>query len=172
MMYSDKLMNGYELRQIFSQTDLIEGNDYMIADQTMFTQSGGADVATLNAIYNASDCFLTTTLGGGWELTVTEAMACRCPVIAPYHTSLVEISGHGKRMWNLYELEPFCSPFDSIIRAKCNIDEIAEMILDVYNQKVAATDTLKTKLNAAQKYVLSLDWNILGNRLAEIIYDC
>ena len=45
----------------------------------------------LVALYNAADLYLTTSLGEGWGLGVTEAMACHTPVAMPRHTSLAEI---------------------------------------------------------------------------------
>jgi len=45
----------------------------------------------LNKLYNAADLFLTTTLGEGWGLPITEAAAAGCPVAAPYHTACAEI---------------------------------------------------------------------------------
>jgi glycosyltransferase involved in cell wall biosynthesis len=45
----------------------------------------------LCGLYNAADLYLTTSLGEGWGLGVTEAIACHCPVALPDHTSLTEI---------------------------------------------------------------------------------
>jgi glycosyltransferase involved in cell wall biosynthesis len=59
--------------------------------------------AKLNLLYNAADLLLSTSLGEGWGLPITEAMAAGTPVAAPAHTSLEEIigasegTGYGKR---------------------------------------------------------------------------
>jgi glycosyltransferase involved in cell wall biosynthesis len=53
----------------------------------------GFPVDVLNLLMNAGDAFLTTTLGEGWGLTTTEAMAAGVPVIVPNNTSLPEIVG-------------------------------------------------------------------------------
>lgn len=47
----------------------------------------------MRALYAAADLYLTTSLGEGWGLGVTEALACGTPVAVPMHTSLAEI-GH------------------------------------------------------------------------------
>lgn len=47
--------------------------------------------ADLNRIYNAADLLITTTLGEGWGLSITEALAAGCPVAVPDHTSCGEI---------------------------------------------------------------------------------
>jgi len=56
-----------------------------------FDEHDGLPLETMNYIYNASDLVMTTTLGEGWGLSVTEAMACKVPVVAPNNTSLTEI---------------------------------------------------------------------------------
>ena len=52
---------------------------------------GAVEDEALAALYNAADLYLTTSLGEGWGLGVTEAMACHTPVAMPRHTSLAEI---------------------------------------------------------------------------------
>jgi glycosyltransferase involved in cell wall biosynthesis len=47
--------------------------------------------AELVKYYNVADLYLTTTLGEGWGLGATEALACGCPVAAPMHTACREI---------------------------------------------------------------------------------
>ncbi len=61
-----------------------------------FSENIGFDPKRLNMIYNCLDVFLTTTTAEGWGLTVTEAMASRVQIIAPMHTSLVEITDNGQ----------------------------------------------------------------------------
>jgi len=41
-------------------------------------------------LYKAADCFVLPTLGEGWGLNVTEAMAMGLPVIASYNTSMTD----------------------------------------------------------------------------------
>lgn len=45
----------------------------------------------LAGMYNMADLYLTTTLGEGWGLSITEALACGTPVAMPNHTSCLEI---------------------------------------------------------------------------------
>lgn len=47
----------------------------------------------LNKVYNAADCLVSTSLGEGWGLSTTEAMAAGCPVIVPRNTAFIEIVG-------------------------------------------------------------------------------
>lgn len=66
-----------------------------------FQAHRGVPIAQLNKIYNSADAFITTTLGEGWGLPITEAMACKLPVYAPYHTAIKDILGAEEGM--LYE---------------------------------------------------------------------
>ena len=81
--------HGYDLDKILSQTNLKEHVDYQIAN----FKDNEFDTETLNKIYNSIDVYLTTATGGGWELTVTEAMSCLIPIIAPKHTSFKTLGG-------------------------------------------------------------------------------
>jgi glycosyltransferase involved in cell wall biosynthesis len=130
----------------------------------------GASVEKLNKIYNASDCFITTATGGGWELTVTEAMASITPVIMPRHTSFGELGGHkGERCYFLEELSPDVHNIDNIIRFKCNIYEIAETINQVYKDKTSRALDQKLKLENALKFVKSLDWESISKIFSDDI---
>ncbi len=165
MMDKDIYMNGYDLRKIFSMTELVDGEDYMIADQKFFTESMGADIATLRGIYNASDVFVTNTLGEGHGLSISESLICRLPVVAPNHTSITEMSGNGERMYVMDELEPFCSPFDSDIRLRANVEETAEKIVLAAENRISGNDT--EMLDNAEKYVRSFKWGDIANKFVE-----
>lgn len=56
-----------------------------------FGSNTGVTLKHLNMFYNCADAFLTTTLGEGWGLPITEAMACKVPVYAPNITSITDI---------------------------------------------------------------------------------
>lgn len=53
----------------------------------------GVPESALAQIYNMADLLLTTSLGEGWGLSITEAMACGTPVAGPCHTSIAELMG-------------------------------------------------------------------------------
>jgi len=52
---------------------------------------GAVPESHMRRLYGAADLLLTTSLGEGWGLPVTEALACGTPVVLPMHTSLMEI---------------------------------------------------------------------------------
>lgn len=158
---------GWNLHFVLEQTDLVEGRDYMFPPAEI--QNHGADTQMLNKIYNACDVYLTTSLGEGWGLGVTEAMACNLPVIAPAHTSFNEIGDHGNRLYALENLYPVCSSTDSIIREQCDYIEVAEKLSFVDRERSLNTDSYWDKIYSASKYMETLDWDDLANRWARII---
>jgi glycosyltransferase involved in cell wall biosynthesis len=57
---------------------------------------------TLNKLYNACDCLVSTAHGEGWGLTTTEAMCAGIPVVVPYNTANIDILGENQeRGWGV-----------------------------------------------------------------------
>jgi hypothetical protein len=82
-MDAGSAMGGIHIDAAASQLGLTYGKEYC--------HIGAVPDNGMVALYNAADLYLTTSLGEGWGLGVTEAMACHCPVAMPRHTSLAEI---------------------------------------------------------------------------------
>ena len=159
---------GWNLRTIFSQTPLKEGVDFMFPTEEEYNK--GADVDKMNKIYNSSDVFLSTATGGGWELTVTEAMATKLPVIIPKHTSFETLAGpQGDRAYLLESLYPFVSTVDNIIRLQTDIYEIAEKIHEVKTDIDNRSPTLHKKLESAYNFVESLNWREIAKKFSDKI---
>lgn len=91
------------------QLGLKINEDFILPSPKVFDPNQGLPIELVNMIYNAADACLTTTLGEGWGLSITEAMATRTPIIAPNNTSITEIlkdergllvpSGDNPSMW-------------------------------------------------------------------------
>jgi len=143
---------GWDLRGILIQTDLKENVDFKLVP-TEFEESM-VETDVVNKIYNASDVYLTTTLGEGWGLGFSEAAACKIPVIAPYSTSFMEMSNYGKNAFMLETLYPYCNNIDNVIRQQTDIYEIAENLLKVAKEK----DLVKQKVEANYNWVKKLEW--------------
>jgi glycosyltransferase involved in cell wall biosynthesis len=154
---------GYDLRAILSQTPLKEGEDYMFPPKE--EENHGTSIEKLNKIYNSLNCYITTNRGEGWGLSITEAMRCKAPVIAPLHTSIDEISVNGKNIWGMEDFDMDCTTVDNIIRYKCLDYEIAENLRNVYNADSRALDS---KLNAAYNYVSAITWESSARKFIDI----
>lgn len=84
-------------------------DDFILPSPKAFTVNQGLPIEVINLIYNASDMVLSTTLGEGWGLSITEAMATKTPLVVPNNTSLTEMcadnraylvpSGASSSMW-------------------------------------------------------------------------
>jgi glycosyltransferase involved in cell wall biosynthesis len=153
---------GWDLRGLFLQTDLIEGKDYQLLDTE--TANNGASVEILNKIYNSLDLFVTTTLGEGWGLSITEAMATKTPILCPNTTSFIEITDNGRRASVLDVQVPYCNTIDNVIRYQCDYTEVADSIIHIANvlstekDDLGFKEMLENKIEKAYKYVNSLSW--------------
>lgn len=85
---------GGNVLDMAEQCGLRPYEEVLVPDQ--FNECQGYPVDVLNKIYNASDVILSTTLGEGWGLTATEAMAAKTPVMIPDHTACSEIGAEGR----------------------------------------------------------------------------
>jgi glycosyltransferase involved in cell wall biosynthesis len=160
---------GWDLRTILKQTPLREGVDYMFPPET---EKGykGTSVEDMNKIYNSLDVFLSTATGGGWELTVTEAMACRVPTIIPRHTSFQILGGeNAERTYYIETLYPIVATVDNIIRFQSDLYEISDILDLIHRQLYQAESHLINKINAAYKFVESLDWKDISKKFADDI---
>jgi len=160
---------GWDLRTILKQTPLKEGIDFMFASD----KDGGfkgTSIEDMNKIYNSFDVFLTTATGGGWELTVTESMACKVPTIIPKHTSFQILGGeNAERTFYIETLYPIVAMVDNIIRFQSDLYEISDTLNLIYNQLQDSKSEVYIKIEAAYKFVESLDWKDISNKFADDI---
>lgn len=82
---------GHDLYEISTNLGLRPNIDVCFPDS--FDVKTGYPVQIINKIYSLADCYITNTLGGGWELCTNECFATKTPIIAPRNTALTEIIG-------------------------------------------------------------------------------
>jgi glycosyltransferase involved in cell wall biosynthesis len=159
---------GWQLPQIMQQVGLVQGVDYMFPCEDDYNK--GASVEKLNKIVNTFDVFVSTATGGGWELTVTEAMGCKVPTIIPKHTSFLTLGGeNGKNTYFLEEFYPIISRSDSLIRNQADLYELAEKI-DFVNKEIKNQSIKhKEKIENAYAFVQSLKWKDIAKKFADKI---
>ena len=159
---------GWHLRTILSQTPLREGVDFMFPPKEDYEK--GADISKLNCIYNSLDVFLSTATGGGWELTVTEAMSSKKPVIIPNHTSFQYLGGaNGERAYFLNTLYPCVAMVDNVVRFQADLYEIAENLNYVYNDIQNKNEDLALKIDNAYKFIAKHKWEDIAKEFANEI---
>ena len=159
---------GWNLKTILAQTPLKEGVDYGFPPVEDYNK--GSDVSKLNLIYNSLDCFLSTATGGGWELTVTEAMSAKKPVVIPKHTSFEHLGGqNAERAYFLETLYPIVAMVDNIIRFQCDLYEISDVLHQVYLDKTSRAIDQTLKIEKAFKFVESHDWKEISKSFSDDI---
>lgn len=120
-----------------------------------YSATNPISTAAMNQLYNAADMFLTTHLGEGWGLTVTEAMAAGTPVVAPRNTSMPQQLGENSERGYLYDCSDTIWIDNSGYRPKGLIPDIVEQMLAVYNDG----DKYKNpKVLAAREWAVKHDW--------------
>jgi len=159
-----KDMMGLDIRALCNGLGMIEAKDY--ATMTTYGRDWTqVSPAMLNAIYNSLDVMLTATLGEGWGLTLTEAMAAYCPVIAPKNTTIPEILGEGRGF--IYELDKDYNTHtqgDFVRnRHRGNIESACEALEYVYEHGA------EKECEAALKWVQRHTWHIeIGKMIKQI----
>jgi glycosyltransferase involved in cell wall biosynthesis len=155
---------GWDLKRVLAQTELIEGKDYKLLDEAYW--ENGTSKEMLNNIYNASDVYITTTLGEGWGLTFLEAAATKTPIIAPYSTSFIEMSDYGKRAYMVEELNPFVGTNDNMIREQVNYKEFSKVMVYISEGligKITYFEELnQNMIDMAHNWATTLDWTNVG----------
>ena len=94
---------------------------------------GPVPEAGLVALYNTADLYLTTSMGEGWGLGVTEAMACHCPVAMMCHTSLAEIGTGQGVIWLPPESGHVCGADTRLRRRVDAVDAAGRIAFAVAN---------------------------------------
>ena len=90
--------------------------------------------------------------------TYSESAACKIPVIAPYSTSMIEMSDYGKNAFMLKNLYPIANTSDNIIRQQTDIFEIADTLLIVARMKYSNDPQLLDKLERNYNWAKKLEW--------------
>lgn len=129
----------------------------------------GVDKSTMRDIYCASDVVVSTTMGEGWGLSITESLACKVPVVMPRHTSCEEILGKDQERGWLAECTSFVvlPEYDnSQLRPLTDVDSLVGQILSVYNNPKEARRRSKNAYDWVKEYC---DWNRIADSWAQLL---
>jgi len=139
---------------------LVPDKDFTIPNPQQFSAHMGFPVEVVNQIYNISDVYLSTCLGEGWGLSITEAMACKTPIVVPNNTSLPEITNNSERGWLIPSGE---TPTHWIIkdndndrvRPLMNVEKAADAIVEIMENK---DGIVEKKVDLAYEWANQLTW--------------
>jgi glycosyltransferase involved in cell wall biosynthesis len=82
---------GWNLIECCNALQLRIGEDVVFPPE--FAVQKGLPIEDLNKIFNCADLLTTTAVGGGWELSISQAFATKTAVLAPANTSHIELCG-------------------------------------------------------------------------------
>ena len=119
--------NGTALKWAADQLGLRDGVDWFYLD--------GVSEEELVKLYQAADLYLTTTLGEGWGLGITEALGCGTPVAMPSHTACGEIGRKTGLQEDILWLPDECGYVmgnDTRLRRRVQKDDAANVIRDFW----------------------------------------
>jgi len=134
--------------------------DFTLPNPQQFSAHSGFPIEVVNQIYNVSDVYLSTTHGEGWGLSITEAMACKTPVVLPRNTSVPEIIGDNERGW---AVDSGVDPAHWIIKDNDNdrvrplmdVKQAADAIIEIMENK---DGIVEKRTEAAYEWVTDLTW--------------
>ena len=97
----------------------------------------------LAKFYSVADLYLTTSLGEGWGLGITEALACGCPAAVPMHTACGELIERLEPMLGRPRLTGLplerhgvaCDYDNSRVRYRVDVAGAAKVIAEYYESR-------------------------------------
>ena len=162
MLYCRAVDVGGDLRAMMDYYHLEDCRDVIFPE--IPDDFKGSDISEVNQAYGASDMVISTTLGEGWGLPLTEAMATKTPVVFPANTSINEIvgkdnergftakCGSNKSEWIHLSGENLDEP----PRPLTNVDDMVEKMIFVW-ENVGKPEVLD-KVEAAYKWIQERTW--------------
>lgn len=120
----------------------------------------------LCGLYNAVDLFLTTSMGEGWGLPVTEALACGLPVALAKHTSFSEIGALPgvNPIWLPLE-DNFVCGADTRLRRRVDLNGAVDAIQSAYDLNADnefGIERVKPDLS-------SLSWDTIAQNMLDLL---
>jgi glycosyltransferase involved in cell wall biosynthesis len=162
---------GINIYRLCERVGLEVGKDVIVPKD--YSENKGCTLEELNKIYNSFDCFITTTTSEGWGLTVTEAMATKCLVICPKHTSLTEITNNGENTLNFMfsQQAVFVNDFEKIrfVTNPLEVKTLCEVAYGLKNDEPELQEMVKTKIENAYNKVSGMKWQSIAKQFKVII---
>jgi len=141
------------------------GSKFLVLTPPEFDPAVGVPRHVLNNLYNCANVLLTTTLGEGWGLSLTEAMCAKIPVLGPRNTSLIEIIGANEERGWLADCGTTSSewmiPYGNtdIMRPLVNVDSCVKKLIEIHDMD---PDAMELKLYRAMKWAHEITWAKIG----------
>jgi glycosyltransferase involved in cell wall biosynthesis len=137
---------GWNLPEVLKMMEL-DISKVVILPQN-YSKSTGFPLEILNLIYNASDAVVSTTVGEGWGLSWTEAMATKTPVVYPINTCLgeyiTEETGYPYPSGGDSDHMTVLPHDNEIPRPVSHISKLVERLIEVHDNREEAAKRAET----------------------------
>jgi len=157
-------MEQIDLKQLGDAMGLEYGKDWFLPNEADFQRGlGQFSEEQMNELYNAADLCITTTLGEGWGLSLTEAAAAGMRVVGPHNTSLPEIAAIvGDRMR--------LAPVSNIAIANVGDNSRVRHAVDVeaMADKISGFNNSYERLPLSDEAKRTLSWERIGKSWLEL----
>lgn len=155
---------GGNVLEMAANCGLEQNKDFMVPMD--FDAFSGYSIAILNQIYNAADVVVSTTLGEGWGLTTTEAMATKTPVIIPDNTALGEIGADGRARLVRSGEDFVCygAADSNQYRPLTDIDDLVAALIDCHDNRAKYA----AMAEKAYSWVINLSWDNIGEAWRQV----
>jgi len=150
---------GHNLYDTCNNIGLRDGVDVFFPNK--LDVKNGYPTAVINKLYSMADCYITNSLGGGWELCNTESFATKTPIIGPRNTSFIELIGENEERGYLANSGNNFNNYVSlindlgVIRPLTDLSSLVAKMEYVFNNREEAAE----KAEAAYEWVINnLTW--------------
>lgn len=148
----NEVQNGYHLEGVIEMHVPENLRDRIIFPRGEFPKS------RMREVIGACDVLISTSQGEGWGMPITEAMACKVPVVVPRHTSFEEIVGRAGTRGYLAETENYFMLQHDLERCRpiASLDSLVRAVRFVHDDKKGT----RRRVNAAYRWVKeNCDWD-------------
>lgn len=128
-------------------------------------------IQDLIGLYESAHCFLFPSVGEGWGLTLTEAMATGLPCISPCHTGMMDYFDNTVGYEVGYSKSEPLEMKNYDLKASVfipNSNDILRAILNIYGNYAEAK---KRGKRASERILGKFTWERSGRRLADILIE-
>ncbi len=137
--------------------------------------SRGLPKEIMAGIYAGSDMVISTSLGEGWGLSTTEAMACQVPVVVPDNSANTEIIGKDENENGIrgYLAECGVTPSDFFVQKFDNecmrpLTDI-DSLVDNMNDIVRHPNEAKEKARRAKEWLQNYTWDKMAEKWDKLL---
>lgn len=125
----------------------------------------GIPVQMLAQIYQSSDLFVSTAMGEGWGLPITEAMASKVPVIVPDNSACREQAGLDQERAIAVDCPTGLYATHNVVQRIIDHRGLAEHMKEIYNNP----DSAKARVDEAYKWTQEHSWSDLGRTMTNLV---